>query len=226
MLLVIPEVLSAAEVAAMRERLEQADWQDGRQTAGYAAIDQKSNLQLQVRDPLAVELGQRILQALSTDPRFISFALPGKILSPMFNCYRGGGEYGFHIDNAIRVDPLGGDRIRTDVSTTLFLSDPGDYDGGELVVSGTYGVETVKLPAGHAVVYPGTSLHRVTPVSRGQRLAAFFWTQSMVQDETQRNLLYELDCTIQQLALRPENRTEVVRLTGVYHNLVRGWAQV
>jgi len=225
MMLVIPDVLPAQTLTDIRHQIEQASWHDGRETAGYAAVRQKSNLQLRVDDPAAIAAGQAILHALSSNPRFISFALPLKILSPMFNRYQGGGEYGFHIDNAIRVDPNTGQRIRTDVSTTIFLNDPSDYDGGELIINDTYGVERVKLPAGHAVVYPGTSLHRVSPVTRGHRLASFFWTQSMVQDEAQRNLLFELDNSIQGLAALPDNADAISRLTGTYHNLIRMWAQ-
>ena len=225
MMLVIPNALGLQELMEIRALLEQAQWHDGRETAGYAAVRQKSNEQLRVNDQIAVEIGQRILQALSANVQFVSFALPLKILSPMFNCYRGGGEYGFHIDNAIRVDPLSGQCIRTDISSTIFLNDPDEYDGGELVINDTYGVEKIKLPAGHAVIYPGTSLHRVSAVTRGQRVASFFWTQSMVQDDAQRTILFELDTTIQQLATNPENVNEVIRLTGVYHNLIRQWAQ-
>ena len=226
MMQVIPDVLDAAALAAVRERLARAQWHDGRETAGYVAVRQKSNEQLRVQDEHAIAAGQIILQALSAHARFISFALPAKILSPMFNRYRDAGEYGFHIDNAIRLDPVTGQRIRTDVSTTVFLNDPDSYDGGELIVNDTYGVERVKLPAGHAVVYPGTSLHRVSPVTRGERLASFFWTQSMVGDDTRRGMLYELDGAIQSLAGRAGNDAEVTRLTGVYHNLIRQWAQV
>ncbi|MFT3760468.1 Fe2+-dependent dioxygenase [Thauera sp.] len=225
MMLVIPDVLTPQEVAEMRSRLDQAHWHDGRETAGYVAVKQKSNEQLQVQDETAVELGRMILRALSTNSCFISFALPLKILPPMFNRYRSGGEYGFHIDNAIRVAPASGERIRTDISTTVFLNEPGEYEGGELIINDTYGVEKVKLPAGHAVVYPGTSLHRVSPVVRGQRLASFFWTQSMVQDDARRAILYDLDNSIQRLATRPDNADEVNRLTGTYHNLIRQWAQ-
>lgn len=224
MMLVIPDALSRQELAEIRTQLEAAAWHDGRETAGYAAVRQKSNEQLRATDPLAVRLGQRILDALSANPRFITFALPQKILSPMFNRYQGGGEYGLHIDNSIRVDAVSGERVRTDISTTLFLNDPADYDGGELIVNDTYGVERLKLPAGHAVVYPGSSLHRVAPVTRGQRLASFFWTQSMVRDDAHRAILFELDSTIQALAVRPDNAAEVIRLTGVYHNLMRHWA--
>jgi len=225
MMLVIPDVLKAQELADIRSQIEQAPWHDGRETAGYAAARQKSNLQLRSNDPAAVAAGQTILRALSGNAHFISFALPLKILPPMFNRYQGGGEYGFHIDNAIRVDPSSGQRIRTDVSTTIFLNNPDDYDGGELIINDTYGVERVKLPAGHAVVYPGTSLHRVSPVTRGHRLASFFWTQSMVQDDAQRGLLFDLDSTIQRLAAQPENADAISRLTGTYHNLIRMWAQ-
>lgn len=224
MMLVIPDALDRQEAAELRARLDAAAWHDGRETAGYAAVRHKRNEQLRAADPVAVQLGQRILDALAANPRFVAFALPQKILSPMFNRYEGGGEYGLHIDNSIRVDAVSGQRIRTDVSTTLFLSDPEEYDGGELIVDDTYGVEGLKLPAGHAVVYPGSSLHRVAPVTRGRRLASFFWTQSMVRDDGQRATLFELDNTIQALAARPENAAEVVRLTGVYHNLMRRWA--
>ncbi len=222
-MLVIPDVLNPQEVAEIRGRLDQARWHDGRETAGYVAVKQKSNEQLQVQDETAVELGRIILRALSANACFISFALPLKILPPMFNRYRGGGEYGFHIDNAIRVDPLSGQRIRTDISTTVFLNAPEEYEGGELIINDTYGIEKVKLPAGHAVVYPGTSLHRVSPVVRGQRLASFFWTQSMVQDDARRAILYDLDNSIQRLATRAENADEVNRLSGTYHNLIRQW---
>ena len=225
MMLVIPNVLSAQDLAQVRSLLDQAAWHDGKETAGYAAVRQKSNEQLRVDDEAAIAAGRIILRALSSNSQFISFALPLKILPPMFNRYQGGGEYGFHIDNAVRVDPTTGDRIRTDLSTTIFLNDPADYEGGELIINDTYGVERVKLPAGHAVVYPGNSLHRVSPVTSGQRLGAFFWTQSMVSDDAQRNVLFDLDNTIQQLAVRPDNMNDVTRLTGTYHNLVRMWAQ-
>lgn len=225
MMLIIADVLNATEVAYVRNRMQQTNWHDGRETAGYAAIDQKSNQQLRTNDPVAIELGQFILQALSKNPQFISFALPQKILSPMFNRYRDHGEYGFHIDNAIRIDPNSGERIRTDISTTLFLNEPHEYEGGELIINDTYGVEKIKLPAGHAVIYPGTSLHRVAPVTQGERIASFFWTQSMVQSEAHRSMLYELDTTIQRLAQTHSNTSEVVRLTGIYHNMIRLWAQ-
>ena len=225
MMLVIPDALDPSALAEIRSLLAGAQWHDGRETAGYAAVRQKSNEQLRADDETAVRMGRLILRALSANPQFIAFALPLRILSPMFNCYRGGGEYGFHIDNAIRVDPVSGQQIRADVSTTIFLNDPQDYDGGELIINETHGVERIKLPAGHAVVYPGSSVHRVSPVTRGRRIASFFWTQSMVQDDTRRTILYELDATIQQLARRPGNEDEVTRLAGTYHNLIRQWAQ-
>lgn len=226
MMLVLPDVLDAQAVLEMRRLLEGASWQDGRETAGYLAAQHKRNQQLPVQDELAMRLGERVLHALSGHARFLSFALPLSILPPMFNRYCDGGEYGFHVDNAIRVDPRSGQRIRTDVSTTLFLSDPQDYDGGELVIQDSYGVRQVKLPAGYAVVYPGTSLHRVAPVTRGQRLAAFFWSQSMVPDTERRTTLFEMDTAIQALAVRHENAEQVLALTGIYHNLVRQWSQI
>lgn len=225
MILVIPEVFSAEECHAIRERLAQASWQDGRATAGYIAVQQKSNEQLNVQDPVAIKLAQTVLQRLSSLPKFVSFALPLKILPPMFNRYQGGGAYGFHIDNAIRVHPQTGERIRTDISTTVFFSDPDSYEGGELEIQDNYGTQRVKLPAGHAVVYPGTSLHRVCPVTQGERLAAFFWTQSMVREDSARQSLYELDNVVQQLASRGDSVDEVTRLSGVYHNLIRQWGE-
>lgn len=225
MLLVIENVLNASLLAEIRAQLDAASWHDGRETAGYIAARQKSNEQLRVHDKIAIGLGQKILDALSANPQFVSFALPRKILSPMFNRYQGGAQYGFHIDNAMRVDPVSGQRIRTDLSTTIFLNDPDEYEGGELIIRETYGTERVKLPAGHAVVYPGSSLHRVSPVTRGMRLGSFFWTQSMVSDNEQRALLYQLDGNIQQLAAKPGNSEEVTALSGIYHNLIRQWAQ-
>lgn len=225
MIVVIPDVFSAQECQAIRQKLTQADWHDGRTTAGYVAVQQKSNEQLNTQDPLAIELGQVVLQRLSALPQFVSFALPLKILPPMFNRYQGGGAYGFHIDNAIRVHPQTGERIRTDISTTVFLSDPDSYDGGELEIQDNYGTQRIKLPAGHAVVYPGTSLHRVCPVTQGERLAAFFWTQSMVREDSARNTLYELDAVVQHLAGRGDATEEVTRLSGVYHNLIRQWGE-
>lgn len=226
MMLVIPDLLDWASLAHIRTALADAAWQDGRATAGYIARGQKTNQQLAPGSALAQTLGQPILDALAQHPLFISFALPLKTLSPMFNRYMGGGEYGFHIDNALRIDPVSGQRIRADISTTVFLNDPDDYDGGELIIQDSYGTQQVKLPAGHAVVYPGNSLHKVTPVTRGERLASFFWSQSMIQDDSLRGILFELDQCIQQLALREENLAEVTRLSGSYHNLLRRFGDV
>ncbi|AHG66011.1 Fe2+-dependent dioxygenase [Advenella mimigardefordensis] len=226
MLVTIPDVLSADTVMQWREQLEQGRWVDGRGTAGYLAATQKKNLQLSDADPLAASMGNAILEILSQNTRFISANLPLKILSPMFNAYAGEQEYGFHIDNALRVDPQTGERIRADVSSTLFLSGPDEYEGGELVIQDTYGEQRVKLPAGHMVVYPSTSLHRVTPVTRGKRMAAILWTQSMVRDDAQRALLFDMDNTIQQLAAELGEHSSVLALSGIYHNLVRRWAEI
>ena len=226
MLVTIPDVLSADTVMQWRAQLEQGQWVDGRGTAGYLAAAQKKNLQLSDADPLAASLGNAVLEILSQNTRFISASLPLKILSPMFNAYAGEQEYGFHIDNALRVDPQTGERIRADVSSTLFLSGPDEYEGGELVIQDTYGEQRVKLPAGHMVVYPSTSLHRVTPVTRGKRMAAILWTQSMVRDDAQRALLFDMDNTIQQLAAELGEHNSVLALSGIYHNLVRRWAEI
>ncbi len=199
MLLHIPGLFSPAEARDMRARLEAADWEDGRATAGHRAASVKRNLQLPLGDPLTVSLGEGILERLSQTPLFIAAALPLRILPPRFNRYEGGGTYGNHVDNAVFPVPGTPVRVRTDVSTTVFFSDPEDYEGGELVVEDTFGEKRVKLPAGDAIVYPGSSLHRVTPVTRGVRYASFFWTQSLIRDDQQRRMLFELDCSIQQL---------------------------
>lgn len=226
MLVNIPDLLSTDTVMQLRQRLDQGQWVDGRSTSGYIAASQKKNLQLAETDPQAVSAGNHILDMLSQNARFISATLPLKILSPMFNAYAGDQEYGFHIDNAIRVDPQTGERIRADVSATLFLSDPDEYEGGELIIQDTYGEQRVKMPAGHMVVYPSTSLHRVTPVTRGRRIAAVLWIQSMVRDDAQRALLFEMDNTIQQVATALGDHSSVMSLTGIYHNLVRRWAGI
>ncbi len=226
MLVTIPDLLSKDTVTRLREQMEQSQWVDGKGTAGYVAASQKKNLQLADHDPVAISASQQILEALGRNSRFISAALPLKILSPMFNCYASDQEYGFHIDNAVRVDPHSGERIRADVSSTIFLSDPDEYEGGDLIIQDTYGEQRVKLPAGHIVVYPSTSLHRVTPVTRGKRIAAILWTQSMVREDARRALLFEMDNTIQQLATELGAHDSIVSLTGIYHNLVRQWSQV
>ena len=193
-------------------------------TAGHQSARVKRNMQLAGTDPAAQRLGDMILRALERSPRFVSAALPLKVFPPLFNRYAGGQTFGTHVDNAILQVPGTPHRLRSDLSATLFLSDPADYDGGELVVEDTYGAHAVKLPAGHMVLYPASSLHRVNPVTRGARLAAFFWIQSMVRDDGQRTLLYDLDTAIQHVAAGLPDHPAVVQLTGVYHNLLRGWA--
>jgi PKHD-type hydroxylase len=225
-LLQIPDVLSLEEVAHARRLLEAADWVDGRVTAGRQSAQVKDNLQLPEEHPLGRQLGDLILAALQNSSLFASAALPLRVFPPLFNLYRGGQSFGNHVDNAIRQisgTPL---RIRTDLSATLFLAEPGEYDGGELIVEDQYGVHAVKLPAGHLVLYPSSSLHRVQPVTRGARLASFFWVQSMVRDDAARTMLFDLDTSIQQLTADVPDHPSVVQLTAVYHNLVRRWAEV
>jgi len=234
MMVVIPDALSPDQVRQCRQALAAAPWVDGRATAGHIAASAKQNLQLPADHPTAVELANLVLAAVSQHPRFVSAALPLKVLPPMFNCYRGGDghndgnhyshHYGNHVDNAIRVIPDTGERLRTDLSCTLFLSNPDEYQGGELSIADTYGTHSVKLPAGHAVVYPGTSLHHVTPVTQGARLAAVFWVQSFVRDDAQRGILFDLDTAIQDLTRQAADNAALVTLTGVYHNLLRQWA--
>ena len=228
MLLQIPDVLTADEVAHCRAVLEASPWVDGRVTAGPQAVLAKNNLQIPEESDTARELGLVILKALGRNPAFNSAALPLRVLPPMFNRYDLDMTYGNHVDNAIRAIPgTGGMRLRADVSTTIFLSDPGEYDGGDLVVEDTYGTKGVKLPAGHAVVYPSSSLHRVTPVTRGSRWASFFFTQSLVKDDGLRAMLYDLDVAI--IDLRRElgdQHPSVLALVNHYHNLLRRWAEV
>ncbi|MCK9511908.1 MAG: Fe2+-dependent dioxygenase [Pigmentiphaga sp.] len=225
MMIQIPGVLSREQVRQCRRALEAADWTDGRETAGHVAVHHKNNAQLALDHPLASQIGDLVLDALSRSPAFISAVLPVRVLPPRFNRYEGGGDYGNHIDNALLNVPGSGMRIRTDVSSTLFFSDPYEYDGGELTVEDTYGEHTAKLPAGDLVLYPGTSLHRVTPVTRGTRYAAFFWTQSMVRQASRRALLYQLDQSIQALIASSPEHPSVSRLTGIYHNLLREWVE-
>ncbi len=225
MLISIPDLLPPDEVRHCRAALEAAPWTDGRQTAGHVAAHLKANRQLPLDDPTGHQIGQGIVQALSRHPVFQSAALPARILPPRFNRYEGGEHYGFHIDNAIFQVPGTSERTRTDVSTTVFFSDPDEYEGGELIIQDTYGEQRVKLPAGHAVVYPGTSLHRVAPVTRGVRYGAFFWTQSLVRDDGRRTLLLNQDIAIQRLIQAGADPETVARLTGVYHNLLRMWSE-
>ncbi len=226
MLITIPDVLTAEEVTQARAILDAAEWIDGKVTAGYQAQTVKENLQLAEGHPAAVKVGEMVLAALARSALFMSAALPLKVFPPMFNRYTGGGHFGTHVDTAIRALASTGQRIRTDVSATLFLTPPDQYDGGELLVEDTYGLHSVKLPAGHMVLYPATSLHRVTPVTRGARVSSFFWIQSMIRTDGDRTLLYELDTAIQRLAKESPGNPIGVQLTGVYHNLLRRWAEM
>ncbi len=224
MLLQIPDVFSASEVREARAALDAADWRDGRTTAGHRAARVKSNLQLAVDDPVAQRLGNAIVDRLGHTPTFIAAALPLRVLPPRFNRYEGDGAYGPHVDSAIFPVPGTTLRVRSDISATLFLSDPEDYDGGELVIDDMFGEQRIKLPAGHLVIYPGSSLHHVTPVTRGSRLAAFFWTQSLVLSDQHRRTLFELDSAIQALTGDHPEHPSIDRLTNVYHNLLRQWS--
>lgn len=225
MMLRIPSLLTPDEARDCRQALEQATWQDGRTTAGSLAVKVKSNLQLPIDSPTAARLGNLILDRLGRNPLFLSAALPLRVLPPRFNRYEGGGTYGNHIDNALFVIPGTAIKVRTDVSTTVFFSDPEEYEGGELIVEDTYGHQNVKLAAGDAIVYPGTSLHRVNPVTRGTRYASFFWTQSLVKSDEQRRLLFDLDQSIQQLSLDHPDHAKLSALSGTYHNLLRMWSE-
>jgi PKHD-type hydroxylase len=225
MMLHIPHVLSAEQVAHCRDVFARAEWQDGRVTAGHQSGQVKRNLQLPEKGQAARELGELVLAALEKSPLFISAVLPRQVFPPLFNRYEAGMGFGSHVDNAIRQVTGSATRLRTDVSATLFLSEPDSYEGGELVVEDTYGSHSVKLPAGDLILYPSTSLHHVTPVTRGVRLASFFWVQSMVRDAGQRALLFDLDASIMQLNKEVPGSPSLVMLTGVYHNLLRQWAE-
>lgn len=224
MLLVVPRVLAMEQLNRCREALAAAEWIDGRATAGYQGAQVKQNRQLAENSPLARELGDMILGALERNPLFISATLPKHVYPPMFNRYEGGQHFGSHVDNALRLLPGTGTKIRTDISATLFLAKPADYDGGELLIEDTYGTHSVKLPAGDMVLYPSTSLHKVTPVTRGTRLACFFWVQSMVCDDGRRTLLFDLDAAIQKLNMTGADESARARLVGCYHNLLRMWS--
>lgn len=225
MLLAIPDVLTADQVKQARQILDAAQWVDGKVTAGHQSARAKNNSQLPEDSPAARQLGEMILNALGQNALFISAALPSKVFPPLFNRYSGGQDFGTHVDNAIRQVPGTGHRIRTDLSATLFFSDPQDYDGGDLIVEDTYGVHAVKLPAGHMVLYPSTSLHHVKAVTRGARVASFFWIQSMIRDDAERTLLFDLDVAIQRVNRELPEHPSSVQLTGVYHNLLRRWAE-
>jgi len=225
MLLQVPTVLNAEQVKAFRARMEAATWIDGNATSGYQSAQAKNNEQLAEDSAEAKELGDAIIDALSRNQLFFSAALPKRIFPPLFNRYRGGQQFGNHVDGAVRTHGPSGLRIRTDISATLFLAAPEEYDGGELLVEDTYGVHKVKLPAGDLVLYPATSLHQVTPVTRGARVASFFWIQSMVRDDAQRALLFDIDMAIVRLNRDTASHPALVSLTGCYHNLLRMWAE-
>jgi PKHD-type hydroxylase len=227
MLICIPEVLTKADVAEFRTVMDAADWEDGRSTAGSQSAEVKKNEQLPPNSELSRKLGERVIRALASNPLFVSAAIPRHIFPPLFNRYGVGQRFGVHVDNAVRGDHLTGMRIRTDLSVTLFLSEPDEYDGGELVVEDYYGSHEVKLPAGQLVLYPATSLHTVTPITRGVRVASFFWLQSMIRDAHARSMIFDLDHAIQGLVERlGRNDPEVVKLSGLYHNLIRYWAEL
>jgi PKHD-type hydroxylase len=226
MVLQIPDVLNAEQVAQARRLLDSAEWLDGRVTAGPQSARTKDNLQLPENHPVGRQIGEVILGALSRNALFVSAALPLRVFPPLFNCYRGGQAFGNHVDNAIRQAKANGATIRTDLSATLFLTEPDEYDGGELMVEDTYGVHSVKLPSGHMVLYPASSLHKVTPVTRGARISSFFWIQSMLRDDGERTLLFDLDTAIQRLTVDLPEHPAAVQLTSVYHNLLRRWAEV
>ncbi|HEY6803123.1 MAG TPA: Fe2+-dependent dioxygenase [Pyrinomonadaceae bacterium] len=226
MLLQVPAVLTQDQVAQSRQLLEKATWIDGRVTAGHQSVKAKDNLQLAEDDPAAKQLGDAILAALERNPLFMAAALPMKVFPPLFNRYQGGQAFGNHVDNAVRQITGTPYRVRTDLSATLFFSDPEEYDGGELVVEDTFGVHQVKLPAGHLILYPASSLHHVRPVTRGARIASFFWIQSMVRDDGERTLLFDLDMEVQRLSTDLPEHPSVMNLTSLYHNLLRRWADV
>lgn len=226
MMLHIPGVLTKAQVAQCREMLDTADWVDGNATSGAQSALAKRNRQLPEGSPVARTVGDAIQDALARHPLFFSAALPLKVFPPLFNRYEGGETFGTHVDNAIRLLRGTDFRVRSDLSATLFLEEPDAYDGGELCVEDTYGVQRVKLPAGHMVLYPATSLHRVAPVTRGARVASFFWVQSMIRSDGDRTLLFDLDTAIQRLAVEVPGNAAGVQLTGVYHNLLRRWAEM
>ena len=224
MLLHIPDVLEPAQVTRIRTALDAAEWADGRETVGAQGAKVKRNLQLPDASPLRLQLGQIVLAALAKNPLYHAAALPLRTLPPRFTRYEGGGQYGFHVDGAV-MELTAEAQLRSDVSCTLFLSEPDEYDGGELIVSDTYGEHEVKLPAGDLIVYPSSSLHRVAPVTSGARVASFFWVQSLIRDDSRRRLLFELDASIQRLTQTGADAAALLQLTGVYHNLLRQWAE-
>ncbi len=226
MLLQIPNVLSKEQVAEARGLLDAAEWVDGRVTAGHQSARAKDNEQVPEHHPAARRVGETIVAALARNALFRSAALPLHVFPPLFNRYSGGQAFGSHVDNAVRQIGGTAHQLRTDLSATLFLSEPDDYDGGELVIEGTFGVQSVKLAAGNMILYPASSLHHVRPVTRGARVSSFFWIQSMVRDDGERTLLFDLDLSIQRLGAENAEHPSVLQLTGVYHNLLRRWADL
>lgn len=226
MLLAIPDVLTTEQISQARQLLETAPWVDGRVTAGHQSARAKDNMQIPEDHPAARQLGNMILDALGGNALFISAALPLRVFPPLFNRYSGGQSFGTHVDNSIRQVTGTPHRIRTDLSATLFFAHPDEYDGGELVVEDTYGTHTAKLPAGHLILYPSTSLHHVRPVTRGARVSSFFWIQSMIRDDAQRTMLFDLDMATQRLNRDVPDHPSAVQFTGIYHNLLRQWAEL
>ncbi|MDM0105884.1 Fe2+-dependent dioxygenase [Variovorax sp. J22R24] len=226
MMLHVPEVLSAEQVREIRASLDATDWVDGRETVGDQGARVKRNRQLPEQSPVGRELGRTILGALARHALFFAAALPLRFVPPLFNRYEGGEHYGLHVDGSVRSVPGSGEQLRTDLSCTLFLCDPEEYEGGELEVVDTYGTHEVKLPAGDLILYPSSSLHRVHPVTAGARVCSFFWLQSMVRDERQRAMLFEMDQVIQKLRARLGECEESIALTGQYHNLLRMWSEI
>jgi len=225
MILPIPNVLAPEQLREARTILEAAEWVDGKITAGHQSARAKDNQQVREDSPAARQLGDMIVAALERNPRFVSAALPLKVFPPLFNRYSVGQSFGLHVDNAVRMIRGTSHRVRTDLSATLFLTEPSEYDGGELVVEDTYGAHSVRLPAGHMVLYPASSLHKVNAVTRGSRIASFFWVQSMVREDAQRALLFDMDAAIQRLMQEAPDHPSALQLTGVYHNLLRMWAE-
>ncbi len=226
MLVSVADVLTSDQVRQARELLDRAEWVDGKVTAGFQSAQAKNNQQVAEGHPAALKVGEMILAALVKNPLFLSAAMPLRVFPPLFNRYQGGQQFGTHVDNAIRQVPGTGGRIRTDLSATLFLTAPEDYDGGELVVEDTYGVKPVKLPAGHMILYPATSLHHVRPVTRGARVSSFFWIQSLVRDDGRRSILFDLDLATQRISRDHPGHPSAVQLTGVYNNLLRQWSEL
>ena len=226
MLITIPDVLSAEQIGQARQLLAGAEWVDGRVTAGHQSARAKDNLQVPEGSAAAQQVGGMILEALGQNALFVSAALPMKVFPPLFNSYSGGQSFGTHVDNAVRHVKGSSHRVRSDLSATLFLTPPEEYDGGELVIEDTFGTHSVKLPLGHMVLYPSSSLHRVQPITRGRRVSSFFWIQSMVRGDAQRTLLFDLDTATQRVNRDTPTSAAAVQLTGIYHNLLRQWAEV